>query len=98
MSTTVYVFKRPLKDSVLRGVVQILSTVPTIDWDLASVVICGSLYLQLVCRTYLAFWQEKRGIIMATLYITGGFGSCYGTVAKASCSDVKLRLRFNQKK
>ena len=46
-----------------------LSTVPTVDWVLLGFgesnqgYTCGSLQLQLVCRAYLASWQEKRAII-----------------------------------
>ena len=49
-----------------RGAVKILSTVPSVDWVLLGSDESskgwdfGSLQLQLVCRTHLASWQEKR--------------------------------------
>ncbi len=45
-----------------------LSTVPTVDWVLLGsgesikTYFDGSLQLQLVCRTNVAFWQEKHVI------------------------------------
>ncbi len=47
-----------------------LSTVPAVDWVLLGSgesnkgYICGSLNMQLVCRTHLASWQEKRVTII----------------------------------